>query len=608
MALGFFKSDPQTALMDPDVIAAKRKLLLAADAERRKIKPIQHWTQGAAMLANALADKSEETKLNEASTKGNSVVAALLASQFGTPAAASSPAAASVPGGAVTGTPGATSAVVNSPNPYAVPNDKMQGPFSTDLLPGAIQKMQARAVGGAATRPESFTKVNPEAAIRTAVMLENLPSEVGITSAHRNEASNKSVGGATHSNHLNGSGFDLSYKTPQGKQAILDAIKNQGMRTILGSKGKQYKTHVHADLGAFGGAYAGQEVNPTTLAYARTAPQAIAQATAANPASTPAAAPVAAPAATGGVNPALAKIISNPVAMKWVAKNPAALAMLMQQMKSNSPAARLALQNAQLGIDLKRQQIAELAKGKRQVVTRQDGSIITVDPSGRSPAQVLAPPDNARAPVTKNIKQPDGSEVAVQWEPKTQTWKPMVAPEGGKSFNPKLTEGQSKDQGFYVRGFDANKILTKNEKALTSYKDTGAAAIPGFGNSLVSNDYRRASRAARDVLSVILRKDTGAAVTPQEFSEYGKIFIPAPGDDDTTIKDKATARALAIDAIKRGLGNTGKIVEYATKGKFSVDANGNLIQGGAAAAVPGTPKTSAKSVLDEADAIVNGTR
>lgn len=133
-----------------------------------------------------------------------------------------------------------------------------------------------------------------------------------------------------------------------------------------------------------------------------------------------------------------------------------------------------------------------------------------------------------------------------------------------KLVNPdKLTEAQSKDVGFYTRGVPANDALTKLENDLIDKGDVAASKVPLVGNMLVSGKFQKAQNAARDFLAVILRKDTGAAVTPSEFDTYGQIFLPAAGDGPEVIQQKREARVRALEGIRIGLGSVKDIVEYA---------------------------------------------
>jgi hypothetical protein len=130
---------------------------------------------------------------------------------------------------------------------------------------------------------------------------------------------------------------------------------------------------------------------------------------------------------------------------------------------------------------------------------------------------------------------------------------------GGTNVNvntgDKLTEGQSKDVNFYARGRSADAELTPDlEKALTNLPESLWSSAPVIGNYAVSPQFQTAKRAASEFLAVVLRKDTGAAVTPAEFELYGPMYLPVPGDSDQVLEAKRNARKKVIDSIKLGLG------------------------------------------------------
>lgn len=160
------------------------------------------------------------------------------------------------------------------------------------------------------------------------------------------------------------------------------------------------------------------------------------------------------------------------------------------------------------------------------------------------------------APTVRQLKQADGSEVAVQWNAETKTWDPLAAPQGGEAVRPtgtKLTEGQSKDLIYHSRGLQALEAFEPISAAYADGVSRVASQVPG-GNYVVPEDFQKARQAGRNFLASVLRKDTGAAVTKSEEDLYGDIFLPAPGDKPGTLAQKAEARRQAIDAIRGGLG------------------------------------------------------
>jgi hypothetical protein len=74
-------------------------------------------------------------------------------------------------------------------------------------------------------------------------------------------------------------------------------------------------------------------------------------------------------------------------------------------------------------------------------------------------------------------------------------------------------------------------------------------------------EYQMADVAGREFLAVILRKDTGAAVTPAEYDQYGPMYLPRYGDRPETVARKRAMRARAIQSIKLGLGTAANLAD-----------------------------------------------
>lgn len=123
---------------------------------------------------------------------------------------------------------------------------------------------------------------------------------------------------------------------------------------------------------------------------------------------------------------------------------------------------------------------------------------------------------------------------------------------------PKLTEQQSKDLVYLERGEVAFRNMENLDKVLADPRQRAGAAVPLAGNALVSDDFQRAQQAGREFLAAILRKDTGAAITEQEMEIYGQTYLPQPFDSPAVLQQKAQARRVALDAIRKGLGPIGE--------------------------------------------------
>jgi hypothetical protein len=138
----------------------------------------------------------------------------------------------------------------------------------------------------------------------------------------------------------------------------------------------------------------------------------------------------------------------------------------------------------------------------------------------------------------------------------------VIFSQGGARPTGKLTEAQSKDLVYWQRATDASSKLDAAESALSGLADTVKGSVPLVGNYMVSEEFQLGKQAAANWLAAILRKDTGAAITKQEFDIYGPMFLPMPGDTEATLTQKREARKVAEEAIRNGLGTAEEVAAY----------------------------------------------
>lgn len=123
---------------------------------------------------------------------------------------------------------------------------------------------------------------------------------------------------------------------------------------------------------------------------------------------------------------------------------------------------------------------------------------------------------------------------------------------GGSGKPP--TEMNQKYEQFFTRGRSANTILDRLDTALAKPERYIAEYGPQVAQDyLNSEEFKLAKNAADNFLVTIIRPDTGAAVTKQEFDIYGSIFLPRPNDTPAIIAQKQEARRTALEALKAGM-------------------------------------------------------
>ena len=139
---------------------------------------------------------------------------------------------------------------------------------------------------------------------------------------------------------------------------------------------------------------------------------------------------------------------------------------------------------------------------------------------------------------------------------------------------PKLTEGEEKSR-FYTSTM-INSVPVMAEVLRSGYKptqrDKAAAGPPsggvlgGLSNTLVPRSFatpegRRFYTEGRKVLAAILRKESGAAITDDEWTNYGPMYLPWPGDTEEDIKLKM--QSLDQQILNMAMGS-GKAFQYFT--------------------------------------------
>jgi hypothetical protein len=182
---------------------------------------------------------------------------------------------------------------------------------------------------------------------------------------------------------------------------------------------------------------------------------------------------------------------------------------------------------------LLRSQIAQSQQGPEPKYMQVNGSIVEV---GRGGAREVfnGGPDQTKAP-SGYVFNPQGGLDPIPGGP-----------------GDKLTETESKDALFAERMLraegDIQRVVPLDAAGKpTGYDPTQAknALVPDKGvlaNLVNSKEWQQYQRAARESLSAILRKDTGAAVTDEEFNTYFPTYFPIPGDSPEVVLQKQTAR------------------------------------------------------------------
>lgn len=161
----------------------------------------------------------------------------------------------------------------------------------------------------------------------------------------------------------------------------------------------------------------------------------------------------------------------------------------------------------------------------------------------------------------------------------------------------KLTEGQALSVGFGTRAKEANQIATGLEQKGVAIPGKTSTVVSGLAGMtpFVGEKYAEATKslfnvlpeaagglspeqqqnqqARRNFVSAVLRKESGAAISPQEFINEEKKYFPQLGDSDAVIKQKQDARESAIKALEIQAGPGARFIREAGTPKKVVNFN-----------------------------------
>ncbi len=182
---------------------------------------------------------------------------------------------------------------------------------------------------------------------------------------------------------------------------------------------------------------------------------------------------------------------------------------------------------------------ADFTLGKEQVRFDSEGNVIARGPSTAPGGDIDAPPVKGISPVT------------------------------GKAF----TTTQSQAGTFAVRIEQADDFFS--DPNLRVFSSTIGFFIPGRFKSDPRKEFEQAEK---NLLTAILRRESGAAISKDEFDDARIVYIPQIGDAETVLREKAEARQTvfrglvdesvgAFDQLKSSLGTEGGSTFTSASGK-----------------------------------------
>jgi len=166
---------------------------------------------------------------------------------------------------------------------------------------------------------------------------------------------------------------------------------------------------------------------------------------------------------------------------------------------------------------------------------------------------------NERAKETNQMgKAPNG----YQWSADGSSLIPIPGGPADKAKN--MNESQSNANIFYGRANESNKILNDLQGKYSVTKlgaKRGAESLWGIGgalgaagNTMLGDNEQQVEQAQRDFVNAVLRKESGASISPSEFENAYKQYFPTVGDSVKTIQQKAANRQKELEGLLTATG------------------------------------------------------
>lgn len=111
-----------------------------------------------------------------------------------------------------------------------------------------------------------------------------------------------------------------------------------------------------------------------------------------------------------------------------------------------------------------------------------------------------------------------------------------------------LNDTQSTTLGYAQRLNDANTTISELGSQFTGLSSYLGAMLP---NALKSSDRQQYEQAQRNFVNAVLRKESGAAISPGEFDSAAKQYFPQPGDSQAVIDQKTQNRLRVIGTLSQ---------------------------------------------------------
>ncbi len=175
-------------------------------------------------------------------------------------------------------------------------------------------------------------------------------------------------------------------------------------------------------------------------------------------------------------------------------------------------------------------------------------------------AQIDYPTPSTAAPSTTfvRVRGADGSEFTARASDPSVDQALSAGGEIVEDVSDDATETQRITAVYADRASEANTIIRDVEPAglIRRYRMLGGTAgdyIP-FSRTMVSDEFQQLDQAERNFINAVLRRESGAVISEEEFENARRQYFPQPGDREPVLEQKRQNRATTIRGLEAAAG------------------------------------------------------
>lgn len=117
------------------------------------------------------------------------------------------------------------------------------------------------------------------------------------------------------------------------------------------------------------------------------------------------------------------------------------------------------------------------------------------------------------------------------------------------------TSAQQTVATYATRLEQANPIIDSLENYMVKLSPISFESQRLLPSYLQSNEYKQFDQASRNFINAVLRRESGAVISPSEFDNAYKQYLPRPSDDAKTLANKKANREVVYQSFKKSAGS-----------------------------------------------------